>query len=138
MSFKSPETVLRAALVGNTSVTSLVGTRIYPVVAPASAAKPFVTWRRSGIRREQALSRPIGVPQVSVDYSVYASTYQEARQVADRLRLVLDGYAGTADNTVVVNVSLENETDEFVTLQGSDLADTYSVVQTYEIAWQES
>jgi hypothetical protein len=58
MSFKSPETVLRAALVGNTSVTSLVGTRIYPVVAPASAAKPFVTWRRSGIRREQALSRP--------------------------------------------------------------------------------
>jgi hypothetical protein len=138
LSFKSPETVLRAALVGNTSVTSLVGTRIYPVVAPASAAKPFVTWRRSGIRREQALSRPIGVPQVSVDYSVYASTYQEARQVADRLRLVLDGYAGTADNTVVVNVSLENETDEFVTLQGSDLADTYSVVQTYEIAWQES
>jgi hypothetical protein len=78
------------------------------------------------------------VPQVSVDYSVYASTYQEARQVADRLRLVLDGYAGTADNTVVVNVSLENETDEFVTLQGSDLADTYSVVQTYDIAWQES
>jgi hypothetical protein len=137
MPLKSPEAVLRTALVGTTAVTSLVGTRIYPVLAPASAALPFVTWRRSGIQREQTLAGPMGLPRVTVEYSIYGTTYEEARQVADAMRVVLDGYGGTADNTTVRQTSLEDESDDFVQLAGADLPPVYQVTQRYDCWWSE-
>lgn len=135
---KSPEAVLRSALVGSTAVTSIVESRIYPVLAPASSALPLITWRRSGITRSQTLGAPMGVPQVSVEYQIFAGTYEAARDVADAMRVVLDGYGGTVDNTTVRQTSLENEVDEFVQLQGSDLPAVYQITQTYDVWWQES
>jgi hypothetical protein len=137
MSLKSPEAVLRTALVGNAAVSSLLGTRIYPVLAPASAALPFVTWRRSGIDREQTLGGPMGMPRVSVEFSIYGVTYEEARQVADAMRRVLDGYGGTSDNTEVKQTSLEDESDDFVQLAGADLPPVYQVTQRYDCWWSE-
>lgn len=135
---KSPEAVLRAALVANTSVTSMVGTRIYPLLAPKTAALPFVVWRRAGITREHTLAGPMGMPNVSVEMQSLAATYEDAREVADRVRLVLDGYGGTVNNTEVKNVSLENEVDDFVQLAGGDLPPVYQVTQTFNVLWQES
>lgn len=138
MPAKYPEAVLRTALVGSTAVTSLVSARIYPVLAPASAALPFVTWRRTGIEREHTLSTPMGVPRVSVEYSIYATTYEQARDVADAMRVVLDGYGGSANNTEVKQTSLENESDDFVTLAGADMPPVYQITQSYDIWWQET
>lgn len=138
MAVKSPEAVLRSALVGATAVTSIVGTRVYPVLAPASADLPFVTWRRQAIRREQTLSVPMGVPRVSVEYSIYGTTYEQARETADAMRVVLDGYGGTSDNVTVKQTSLEDESDDFVTLAGADLPPVYRITQTYDLLWQET
>jgi hypothetical protein len=137
MSLKSPEAVLRSALVASTAVTSIIGTKIYPVVAPASTGLPFVTWRRTGIERTQTLSSPMGMPRVSVEYSIYGTTYEQARSVADAMRVVLDGYGGTVDNTEVKQTSLEDESDDFVQLAGADLPPVYQVTQQYDIWWQE-
>lgn len=137
MSFKSPERVLLNALVSSTAVTSVVGTRIYPLLAPASSALPFVVWRRTGIERSQTLGLPVGVPRVSVDYTVIATTYNQAREAADAMRLTLDGYGGSVENTVVEQVSLENEVDDFVTLAGADQPPSYSVTQSYDVWWRE-
>jgi hypothetical protein len=138
MPTKYPEAVLRSALVGSTAVTSLVGARIYPLLAPSSATLPFVTWRRSGITREQTLGAPMGVPRVSVEYSIYGGTYEQARDVADSMRLVLDGYGGTVDNTQIRQASLENESDDFVELAGAEVPPVYQITQTYDIWWQET
>jgi hypothetical protein len=124
-------------MVSTTAVTSLVSLRIYPVLAPAAAALPFVTWRRSGIDREQTLSGPMGMPRVSVEYSIYGTTYEEARQVADAMRRVLDGYGGTSNNTEVKQTSLEDESDDFVQLAGADLPPVYQVTQRYDVWWSE-
>jgi hypothetical protein len=135
---KSPEAVLRTALVSSTAVTTLVSTRIYPVLAPASATLPFVTWRRTGIQREQTLRNPMGMPRVTLEYQVYGVTYDQTREVADAMRLVLDGYGGQSENTVVDQVSLENESDDFVSLGGAEMPPAYQITQTYDIRWQES
>lgn len=135
---KSPEAVLRSALVGNTSVTAMVGTRIYPLLAPKTAALPFITWRRSGISREHTLAGPMGVPNVSVEMQSFAATYEDVREVADRVRLVLDGYGGTVNNVEVKHVSLEQESDDFVQLAGGDLPPAYQVTQTFNVLWQET
>jgi len=61
MSVKSPERLIGDALVAAPAVAEIVGDRVYPVIAPASAAIPFVTWRRQAVQREATLSGPSGI-----------------------------------------------------------------------------
>ena len=138
MSFKSPEGVLRQALIDDATVAGEVGNRIYPVLAPSSADLPFITYRRVGIEREATFTGVMGVPRVTVEMACLATTYEAARELADAVRQVLDGYSGTADNTEVKHVHLENELDDFVQLTGSDLPPVYQVTQTYDVWWQET
>lgn len=135
---KSPEMVLRNALASNATVSGLVGGRIYPLryVGPSPIQFPLVIWRRARILREQTLGSPLGVPRVTVEFYVYAETYTDAREVADAMRGVLDGYGGTFDNVEVKQVSLEDEADDLVPLEGAETS-LYSVLQTYDIRWQE-
>lgn len=137
MPLKSPEYVLASAAVRSPALALLIGTRMYPVLAPASATLPFITWRRSGIQREQTLTRPSGLPRVTVEYTIYGITYEQARDVADSLRLILDGYGGSANNTEVKQTSLEDESDDFVTLAGTDLPPVYQITQRYDCWWSE-
>jgi len=135
---KSPEAVVRAALVASASVSAIVGSRIYPILAPQTAALPLIIWRRSGIERQHSLSGPIGTPTVSLEMQLLATTYEQARELADKVRLVLDGYGGTLNNTEVKHVYLDQEADDFVQLAGGDLPPVYQVTQTYQIIWQET
>jgi len=69
--------------------------------------------------------------------AVFASTYEQARRVADAVRGVLDGWHGSAYSVDVLQVSLETESDDFVTLEGGDLPPVYQITMTFDILWQE-
>lgn len=135
---KSPEQVVKHRIETTPDLARLVGLRVYPVLAPASAALPFVIYQRSQIERSQTLSRPMGVPRVSVQLDVYAATYEQAREIADALRANLDGWAGSAYGVSVKHVALESERDGFVQLDGSELPPVYQVTQTFDVSWQET
>jgi hypothetical protein len=138
MSVKSPERLIGDALVAAPAVAELIGDRVYPVIAPASAAIPFVVWRRQAVQRESTLAGPSGVANVTLAVDMYATTYEGVRELADRCRAVLDGFGGDLGNWISVrNVSLLSESDGFVQLAGGDLPPVYSVTQTYTILWQE-
>jgi hypothetical protein len=138
MSVKSPERLLGDALVAAPDVAAIVGDRIYPVIAPASAAIPFITWRRQAVQREATLAGPSGIATVTLAVDMYATTYEGVRELADRCRAVLDGFGGSLGNWISVrNVSLLSESDGFVQLAGGDLPPVYSVTQTYTVLWQE-
>lgn len=138
MPLKSPEQAICSVLVSEPSVALIVGHRTYPVIAPASAVLPFLTWRRSGVQREQTLSGPMGSPTVLVTLDLYAETYEAVRDLADKVRRSLDGYGGSPSNLVVVhNVSLDNEVDGFVQLAGGETPPVYSVSMTFSVMWSE-
>lgn len=137
MAFKSPEAAIRSALVSNAGVAAIIGSKVYPVLAPASAGLPFLTWRRISVQRQQGLSGPIGMPSVLLSVDLFAETYEGVRELADAVRLCLDGWGGTTNNVRVANVSLTNEADGFVTLAGGDLPPVYTVQMTFSILWQE-
>ena len=138
MSVKSPERLLADALAAAPLVADLAGDRVYPVIAPASAAIPFITWRRQAVQREATLSGPSGIATVTLAVDMYATTYEGVRELADRCRQTLDGFNGSLGNWISVrNVSLLNESDGFVQLAGGELPPVYSVTQTYTILWQE-
>lgn len=139
MPLKSPEAVLRAALIANNDVQSLVAGRVYPLryVGPQPVAFPLIVWRRSGIIREQTLGAPMGVPRVTVELHHYATTYEAVRDLADKCRRVLDGYGGTVDNVEVKQTALVDEVDDLVEQEGAETS-IYAVRQVYEIRWQET
>ena len=137
MPLKSPEAAIRSQLIATAEVYELIGTRIFPVLAPLTADLPFLTWRRTSVQRSQSLAGPVGVPTVGLTLDVFAETYESAREIADRCRKALDGWGGTYENTVVSNVSLDNEADGFAQLVGGDMPPVYTVSQTYSILWQE-
>lgn len=138
MSGKTPERLLADELKNSPVVAELAGDRIYPVIAPASAAIPFITWRRSAVQREQSLGGPVGMPSVTLSVDIFAETYEAVRELADRCRAVLDGWGGSLGNWISVrHVSLIGESDGFVSLAGGDLPPVYQVTQTYTVLWQE-
>lgn len=137
MAFKSPEAAIRNRMVTTPAVSDIVGTRVFPVIAPAEAALPFITWRRTAISRQQSLSGPVGTPMVMLTVDLFATTYEGVRELADAVRVCLDGWGGTFQNTVVANTSLENESDGFVQLAGGDVPPVYTVQMTFGILWQE-
>jgi hypothetical protein len=138
MALRSPEAAIRSALVADADVANLLGTRIFPVIAPASAAVPFATYRRSAVQRSQSLSGPTGVTTVILALDLYAESYEAVRDLADKCRLALDGYGGTSPESVIVeNTSLDNEADGFAQLAGGEAPPLYSVSQTYSVLWQE-
>jgi hypothetical protein len=138
MSVKSPERLLADALAAAPLVADLAGDRVYPVIAPASAAIPFITWRRQAVQREATLSGPSGIATVTLAVDMYATTYEGVRELADRCRQTLDGFNASLGNWISVrNVSLLSESDGFVQLAGGELPAVYSVTQTYTILWQE-
>lgn len=138
MPLRSPELTLAAVLMADPAVAALAGIRVYPVIAPADAALPFLTWRRSGIQRQHTLSGPLGLPTVVLTVDAYAETYETVRELADRIRQALDGYGGRTTDSVVVNhVSLDNESDGFIQLAGSEMPPVYSVTLTFSVLWSE-
>lgn len=138
MIWKSPETVIRNALISNVDFTALAGHKVYANLAPAQATTPFVIWRRAGVQREQTLGVPMGMPNVRVELQIYAETYIVARKLADATRDILDGFAGSFDNTSVSHCSLESESDGVAAIDGSEVPNAYLVSQEYQVLWQES
>jgi hypothetical protein len=133
---RAPEKLIGDRLSADPGVAQLIGGRVYPVIAPASASLPFVTWRRQAVQREQSLGGPVGMPTVTLGLDLYAETYEAVRELADRCRQCLDGFGGGVGDSVKIRlVSLTNEADGFIQLAGGDLPPVYSVTQTYTILW---
>jgi hypothetical protein len=139
MSVKAPEKLLADVLRSSPGVAEILGDRVYPVIAPASAAIPLLVWRRQAVLRETTLGGPSGLVSVTLVMDMYAETYEAVRDLADRCRATLDGFGGEVGNWLSVrHVSLLNESDGFIQLAGGELPPVYSVTQTYTVLWQET
>lgn len=134
---QSPEAVLCRVLAASPEVARLASFRQYPNGSIVAEQLPFIAWRRTGIGRAQTLAAPSGLPRVTVDFVVYSASYETGRELADAMRLILDGYGGTVLGCTVSQVSLENEADDLVQLAGGDLPPVYQITQTYDVWWQE-
>lgn len=137
--FKSPERVLYRRLVTSPLFAAVAGFRVYPMLAPASAAVPFVVYERTGIERNATLGAvgAVGVPLVTVGLTIYGVSYAECRELADICRDSLDGWGGTSYGIEVKRVTLDLESDGLAQLDGGELPPVYQVTQSYDVLWQE-
>jgi len=136
----SPEKHVYQRLATTPAVARLVGFQIYPIAVPKTATLPFCIYKRNNISRESALSGPLFLPVVSLQIASWALYYDAARELADEVRIALDGRTGTLAGVTISDMRLVSETDDFLdpTAVGAQLPPAYEVRQLYQIRWSES
>jgi len=137
----SPEKHVYQKLVSTPGVARFVGFQVYPIAVPKTGASlPFIVYRRSNIMRDVALGGPLFVPMVNLQIASWALSYDAVRELADEVRLALDGHTGTLAGATIQDMRLMSETDDFLdpTVAGAQLPPAYEVRQLFQIRWSES
>ena len=136
----SPEYAVYQRLVSWPGAARLVGFQVYPVAVPKGAEFPFIVYRRANIARQHTLGGPILMPEVNLQIASWALYHDDARQLADEVRLALNGHTGTIAGVTIHDMRLVSETDDYLdpTAVGAQLPPAYEVRQLYQIRWTES
>jgi len=73
-----------------TALASVAGGRVYPQVAPQSAAKPFVVYRMTGSDPLMTIDSVVHITRYSFVFDCWAGTAQSALDIAASLRTALE------------------------------------------------
>ena len=72
-----------------------IAERIYPIALPESVTLPAVTYQVISTTAIQAHGTASELPRHRYQIAAWAGTYAGAAQVADRVKVLLDGYRGS-------------------------------------------
>lgn len=101
------------ALTGDTGVSAIVGSRVYPVVIPQKAALPCVTYLRVSGPQEMSLSGHSGLESVRVQVDAWAESYETAKSLASAIQSALLGASTFAVTSASDRDLFEDETGVF-------------------------
>lgn len=136
-----PEQHIYTRLVSSPQVARFVGFQVYPIAVPKGASVPFIIYKRSNVRREGTLGNtPLFLPEVSLQIASWSMTYGGAKELADAVRLSLDGHTGTLAGVTIHDMRLVSEVDDFIdpTAVGAQLPPAYEVRQLFQVRWSEA
>jgi hypothetical protein len=125
------EQAFRQALVTNAGVSALLAQRVYPLIAPETAAKPFVVYTMLNKDPLTALSGALVTTQATVEVDCVATTYLGSKALADAVRSALAAWTGgTSPSVTSCTIDKDMDALEFP-VSGDGI--TYHVVQDYTI-----
>ncbi len=87
------ESALRTFILADSTVTTLISTRLYALKMPQSPTFPLIVYTKiSGFREHDMDGSTIAAPRIQ--YDCWAETFPEAKALADALRERLDSHTG--------------------------------------------
>jgi hypothetical protein len=135
---EAPEAFLFQRLTGRTAVSSVVGTRVFPIIAPQGTALPLIVYQRTNVQREQSLTGPIGRPVITLQLTSYGTSYSSVKQLAREVRLAVDGWTGTTAGVTIQRSTLKTEADGVDLPADDQMLPYYSVQQSFEFRINEA
>ena len=135
---KYPEQIICRQLAATPPVARHLGFRLYPLIAPTSAPLPFAVYRRNTVTREQTIGLPPGVPKTDLSLMLFAASYSRVREIADACRERLDHLDITSQGVSISNVTIEDESEDIVQLEGGDLPPAWQVTFRLSVQWSEA
>jgi len=123
------ETAVYSALTGDATVSGLVGTRIYPLVAPQDAALPAIVYQRISQQARVSHSGNSCLARTRLQVLSISESYSGAKALAKAVQDVLHTRRDQAADPRIDVILLDDEEDGF-----TDTNDLYTVRQDY-IAW---
>ena len=98
-------------LTAQSTITDKVGMRIYPQLAPATAAMPYVTYQRIGYQGEKHLTANSALARAPYQLSIWGGNDAEAEDALIAIRDTIDGFRGLMDTVFVNRVIITNIID---------------------------
>lgn len=95
------------------ALVPVVGTHIYPLVAPTSITQPYVTMQRLMHVNDRHMVGVTDLAHLTLQLDSWALTSCEAEQVTEALRQALDGYRGSMAGVAVEYCAVINEFDSY-------------------------
>ena len=129
MTFSSITNAIRHRLINDSSVSALVGSRVYPERLPQNPAFPaiIITLMTDGPDRDD-ISGNAGLFRAMVQLDSYALQLLAAQQLDEKVRLSLQGYKGTHLDVSVRGIYLINSMTGF-----QDEAKDYKMISRFGI-----
>ena len=90
----SIETVLYNRLKTYPGLTAIISARVYAVIAPDEATKPYVTYQKISPGRDYSHSGYSGLQKPRIQVSSYALTYEEAEAIDTQVTAALESWVG--------------------------------------------
>jgi len=134
---EAPEAFLFQRLTSQTSVSSLVSQRVFPLIAPAGTPLPLIVYQRTAVERPQALSGNVGNPVVTLQLTSYGTSYTSVKSIARAVRLAVDNWTGTTAGVTIQRTTLTGEADGAEMPQDDQMLPYYTVEQTFEFRINE-
>ncbi len=133
---------LRLRLIADTAVSALISSRIFAGVLKQGVAYPAVAYRQIGADSVERLEERGHSGLANFRYRFFSTTnlasggYDTAKDVAEAIRLSLQGFSGTiTDSSVspIETINIEGIFHRF-TLDGyDDSTQTYQVISDYDV-----
>lgn len=103
------EEAIYSYLSGESGITDLVGTRIYPLVLPQNTEYPAITYYR--VSGPEHHDKDVAYPRIQL--TAWAETYEEAKTVAAEVKAALQRFKGTmgVPGVVVIQGVFQNDMD---------------------------
>lgn len=102
---------IRTFILADATVTSLIGTRMYPLTVPQNGTMPAVTYQVISGSRGYVFRAPAGMARHRIQFDCYATTYTSAESVAAAIRNRLSGYMGNAGTGAIEAAMFDTERD---------------------------
>jgi len=109
---------LRNILINDVGVAAIVVARVYPLSASQNATLPCIIYSMVGEETHYSADGEVGMTTVRVQFDMYAEEtadvpypYDTAVSLADKVRLAISGYSGTASAVVIRSILHESTRD---------------------------
>ena len=102
-----------AAIIVHDNLSNTELEHMFPVVASEKAVLPYIIYRRTAASRPTTMSGTTGHVQPTFELTCWATTYDVAIDLADKVRIRLHGKKATLSGVVVEHMFVTNETDTF-------------------------
>jgi hypothetical protein len=135
---EAPEAFLYQRLTSQTAVSSLIGSRVYPLIAPQGTPLPLIVYQRTGVERPQSLAGNVGNPLVTLQLTTYGTSYTSVKSIARAVRIAIDGWTGTTAGVTIQRSTLQTEADGVDMPADDQMLPYYSVQQSFEFRIDET
>lgn len=130
-----PQTRLVAKLKATSGVTSLVSTRIYPMLRPAGSILPAIAYQVTSNNHVNSAGGTTTTREMRITVDCIAGTYAGAWALADAVRTALSGWVDSSSCVW----HLDDESDGAEVLgPGQEENTSYTVTQDYLVWYDET
>ena len=132
------EAGLFSQITDTAGVSALVGDRVYPNMAPQEPTFPFIVYLRTATSRPTPHDGSAGVAFATIAVKCVDLEYKAVKELAEEVRLALDGVTSPIGTYTAMGIVIENEYDDPDPPQSGEEVPIFAVRMDVRIGYNEA